>query len=263
MNKRKLLIDYSGFIYRSLFQLKRDLAISDEQEEIDINVFYRYLKDNLLILIRQFPLHFHELLLCKDGKFNWRNDVFPYYKQRRKNKKVEDKFDWKNFFIQVEEAEKELVEEIPCRFFYHEQAEGDDLIAIFAEHFFKQEEKFTVVSQDKDLTQLIHFYKNKQYDPLKEEFVKPKMSIIEHIARGDSADGIPNIFGDDDTYLVEGKRCPSITKKKVEEWESMGLKEFLLSMKDSPYWNNVRRNTLLIDLRRIPKEISSDVIKLL
>ena len=76
---------------------------------------------------------------------------------------------------------------------------------------------------------------------------------MEHIIKGDSSDGIPNVLSDDDTFMIDGKRQKPCSKKRVEE------------VFDDPYndaWKvNFERNQTMIDMTKIPDEYESLILE--
>ena len=95
----------------------------------------------------------------------------------------------------------------------------------------------------------------KQYSPLKKSYIaceEPENFILEHIIKGDSSDGIPNILSDDDTFVNKEKRQKPCGAKKICK-----LKENLDELTDSPNW---KRNQQMIDFNYIPDEIRDMII---
>ena len=81
--------------------------------------------------------------------------------------------------------------------------EADDIIAILCKKY-HQQEKILIVSSDKDFQQLQRYENVKQYIPFKKSYVvceEPENYIIEHIIKGDSSDGVPNILSPDNTFV--------------------------------------------------------------
>jgi hypothetical protein len=117
-----------------------------------------------------------------------------------------------------------------------------------------------IVSGDKDFAQLQRYKNVSQYSPITKKFIKiadPLSYLFEHVIRGDSSDGVPNILSNDDTFVVGGRQKP-LTKKRVGAMiEDMirGITPF-----DGEVKRNYLRNIQLIDLGRIPETIRKDVI---
>jgi hypothetical protein len=77
--------------------------------------------------------------------------------------------------------------------------------------------------------------------------------LFEHIVRGDSGDGIPNILSDDDVFAVDGKRQKPLSSKKLDTWSSTGNVPNDLQSN----WN---RNQMLVDLSYIPQEYEQAIL---
>ena len=117
-----------------------------------------------------------------------------------------------------------------------------------------------IVSADKDFIQLHKFNNVKQYSPLLKKFVvekNPRMYILEHIFKGDSGDGVPNILSPDNTF-VEGIRQSPVTKKKIQEWTDNI--DNIESVLDAETYRNFIRNKKLIDLTETPDSVKQEII---
>ena len=118
-----------------------------------------------------------------------------------------------------------------------------------------------IISSDKDFIQLQRYPLVKQWSPVTKQYVNgydPEIYLKEHIIRGDSGDGVPNVLSPDNTF-VDGLRQRPLSKKKVESWRDADTK-------DIPTWSdeikrNYQRNTSLIDLSKVPEDIEEQIIK--
>ena len=81
----------------------------------------------------------------------------------------------------------------------------------------------------------------------------PDKFLFEHIVRGDSGDGIPNILSDDDVFVVDGKRQKPLSAKKIDTWSSNGT----VPNDVQTNWN---RNQMLVDLSYIPNEYEQAIL---
>ena len=116
-----------------------------------------------------------------------------------------------------------------------------------------------IISSDKDFIQLQQYDNVKQFSPIAKKFITdkdPKSYLDEHILRGDKSDGIPNIFSDDDSLVNEEKKQNRATKKRVED-----VKNDIKSNNVSKYSSAISRNTVLIDLDKIPDYVVSEIIE--
>ena len=134
-------------------------------------------------------------------------------------------------------------------------AEADDIIATLCKHF--QDEKIMIVSGDKDFIQLQTYPNVKQYSPILKKHVNgedPETYIKQHILKGDTSDGIPNVLSPDHTF-TEGLRQRPLTKKKIETWMNMHIDDF-----DEEVKRNYIRNEKLIDLKKIPEVLEKVIM---
>ena len=81
--------------------------------------------------------------------------------------------------------------------------------------------------------------------------------LNEHILRGDTGDGVPNVLSPDNTF-VDGLRQRPLSKKKIAEWAGPLCEQFLPSDEAK---RNYQRNKKLIDLKESPDELHLECIK--
>jgi len=85
-----------------------------------------------------------------------------------------------------------------------------------------------------------------------------KNKLQEHIIRGDSGDGIPNILSPLDTFVTPGKRQITMSKKRYTTICNMSIDEILA---DSDLSQRYQENDQLVNFRYIPLNIIEDVIE--
>lgn len=209
----------------------------------------------------KFGEKYGEMVIACDNTNYWRKQVFPYYKANRKKNIEKSELDWKAIFECLNKIRAELKEYFPYRVIDIEAAEADDVIATLVKNFgsiMNTGEPLLVLSGDKDFIQL-HTYGNvSQYDPVRKKFIKhddPERYLKEHIIKGDSGDGVPNILSADNC-LVTGDRQKPVMAKKLEQWVNMAPEEFC----DERTLRNYYRNKQLIDLTSVPEEIGAKVM---
>ena len=139
---------------------------------------------------------------------------------------------------------------------YVENSEADDIIAILVK--LQEEQKYLIVSGDKDFVQLQHYGNVQQWSPLLKNFIgeqeEPIKFLREQVIKGDRSDGVPNILSADDVFVI-GERQKPITKKQLEEWKD--IDNIPLGVETKKYYN---RNKKLIDLSQIPITIENNII---
>jgi hypothetical protein len=157
----------------------------------------------------------------------------------------------------------ELKEHFPYPVVYVENAEADDIIAVLSKSTqeFGQNEPVVIVSADKDFLQLHRYSNVKQFSPMKRDFITiddPLYYRFEHICKGDSSDGVPNVLSPDNTF-TDGLRQKPMRAKKIQEWYQS--KDNLESVLETETLRNFHRNREVIDLDYIPQEIVEAIHK--
>jgi hypothetical protein len=83
----------------------------------------------------------------------------------------------------------------------------------------------------------------------------PETFLLDHILRGDSSDGIPNILSDDDSFVMDDKRQNRLTKKTIDN-----IVNELSTIETSKYARNWERNQNLIDFNKIPDDVERSIL---
>ena len=78
---------------------------------------------------------------------------------------------------------------------------------------------------------------------------------VEHIVKGDTGDGIPNILSKDDVFVTGGRQKP-ITEAKIINWLNQESKDFC----NEEMLRNYNRNEMLIDLTKIPESLVEKIL---
>lgn len=212
----------------------------------------------------KFGAEYGDLVIACDNKNYWRRKIFPYYKANRKKSQAASELDWNAIFECLNKIREELKEYFPYRVIDVETAEADDIIGtLCATHGVEEEfmefqgvKKILILSGDKDFIQL-HRYKNvQQYDPVRKKFIVHSDPIAyrnEHVMKGDSGDGIPNVLSPDNCFVV-GERQKPLTQKRLDD---------LLSGRPmaTEVARNYMRNKQLIDLAMIPVDVSEKILE--
>lgn len=260
-----LLLDFSSVIIANLHAQVGIHNMKVVEEDL--------LRHMILNTIRAIRVKFreHELVIaCDHG--SWRKSAFPYYKANRAKAKEATGLDWKKVFEIFGRMRSDLRDYFPYRVVEVEGAEADDVIGTLVREYggdcdlplAMSGEEVIIVSPDKDFAQLHRYTNVKQWDPIKKAFIThndPDLYLLEHVIKGDSGDGIPNILSDDDTFVVEGKRQKPMTAKRLEEFKLKFLFERIDAIPlDEPDGRNFVRNYKLIDLRNTPSSLSEEIL---
>jgi len=245
-----ILIDNSQVILSSIFgQIKGNADLIDESlvRHITLNS-YRYFRN-------RFGEEFGELVICDDSSNCWRKDFFPFYKANRKKSQEKSGQDWSAIYDTLTTIRNEIIETFPYKNMRVERCEADDIIAVLCKNMHMQE-KIMIVSGDKDFKQLQMYPNVYQYSPIQRTMLDcddPESFLFEHIVKGDSSDGIPNILSDDDVFVNEDKRQKPCGAKKISS-----LREDRESVESTRNW---ARNKMLIDLSEIPDEVEDRIMQ--
>jgi len=207
----------------------------------------RHMILNSIRMYRQKFKAYGEMVIVADAGGNWRKDVYPEYKGKRKSNRDKSKVDWDRAFKNINMILDEIKENMPWKVIHQWGCEADDSIAEITKwtQEFGNYEKVMIVSADHDFKQLQKFSNVEQYSPVTKKLVKednPQLYRMEHILKGCSGDGVPNVLSDDDTLITEGKRQNVLSKKKKE-----ALLEDPHAFGEGVYRNYIR-NKKMIDL---------------
>lgn len=227
-------------------------------------IFFRHWVLNSL---RQYNVKFRgdygEMTICCDSP-SWRKEYFPHYKMNRKKKREADDIDWDSVFQNFNETIELIDNNFPYKVLRVDKSEADDIIAVSVKNFRETtRDPILIISSDKDFMQLKKHGNIKQYCPRNKNFINEvndleiiQDNLLEHIITGDTSDGIPNIFSDDDSLVNEEKKQNRATKKRVED-----VKNDIKSNNINKYSSAISRNTVLIDLDKIPDYVVCEILE--
>lgn len=250
-----ILVDFSQIAISSV------MTQTKMQKKVDEGMFRHILLNSLRQNRAKFNKDYGELVICADSKESWRKDVFPHYKANRKKSRDASAIDWKEVFRVIDIVKGEIIETFPYKFINLPGAEGDDIIATLVMN--NLTEKNLILSSDKDFIQLQKHSNVFQYDFVRNKWIKdknPELFLREHIIRGDTSDGVPNILSCDDALSNGGKKQKSIFKKHLEVWLQDAEDVFYNNL-PSDQQSNYSRNKMMIDLERIPTHITEGILR--
>ena len=246
-----ILIDMNQVVLANLF------AFSKSGEEVTDDMLRHITLNSIRMFKNQFGKKYGEIVLTFDAGNYWRKDVFEHYKAPRKQKQNQSDTDWSGIFNTIRNIREELIETFPYKVMLVPRTEADDIIAWLAKSFHPRE-KILIISSDKDFQQLQRYPNVEQYSPrTKKKIVcnQPEEFLAEHIMRGDSSDGIPNVLSDDDTFMNPDKRQKRLTAKVVNQiQEDTAFGEVPRGVE-----RNWDRNQSLVDFERVPDWINEDI----
>jgi len=252
-----ILIDFSPLIISNFMGVVRNSNDDFHMEHEDL---IRHITlSNIRQINSRFKKQYGEIILAIDSKRSWRKEIFPYYKENRKEMRNKDLIDlgidWKDIGRMINKVKEELIEYSPYKVIEVEFAEADDIIGILTVDCIERNEEVLIISRDKDFQQLnignhgLVSQWNKK-DDIFIEVEDPSRFIFEHVLKGDSSDGIPNILSPIDSFITKTRQKPMTSKKIEYYWENRneleGNERFELNKK-------------LIVLKYIPDDIKNDI----
>ena len=228
----------------------------DETTEVSEDMVRHMILNSIRNYVMQFKSDYVEsdadVILAWDSKHYWRRDYYPQYKAGRRKGRQESDLDWNEIFGVTNKIRDEIKENLPYKSVEVYGAEADDIIAIVSNSY----DKVMIVSSDKDFIQL-HKENIKQWSPVTKQEVNghdPDTYIKEHVLKGDSGDGVPNVLSPDHTF-TDGLRQKPLGKKRIEKMINENMNDWSDEVK-----RNYQRNYKLINLQNIPKDIESNII---
>tara|TARA_R100000005_G_C4982625_1_gene191944 strand:+ start:680 stop:1537 length:858 start_codon:yes stop_codon:yes gene_type:complete len=248
-----IVVDYSGIAMGALF------ARGGGEEE---GLIRHFILNSLRMYNVKYREEFGRMIVCCDGG-SWRKDYYPEYKASRKKNRDADSKDWDSIFNTFTKVRQEISEHLPFDVIHEFGVEADDIIATLVKETqeFGKHEPVMIISSDKDFIQL-HKYDNvKQYSPITRKMVThedPINYLREHIFRGDSSDGVPNVLSSDDTFVDEDKKQTPLSKKKIQLW--LDNYNNLEEVMPSQAYRNFQRNNKVINLDEIPEEVTDKIM---
>ena len=247
-----ILIDYNAVAIGNLVV---------QRLNVDENLIRHMILNSIRMYRQKFQNEYGEVVIVADGQANWRRDVFPQYKYKRRKSRDESKIDWNEAFRIINMVRDEIRDHFPYKVMHEPNCEADDVIARLAleTQEFGKHEPVMIISADHDFIQL-HKYDNiKQYSPMLKKFVKdknPRLYSMTHIFKGDGGDGVPNVLSDDNVFVDDRRQTP-VTKKKLDAW--LEAEDLQKVMGDTIY-RNYLRNKKMIDLTETPDAIKEQII---
>jgi len=252
-----ILVDYNQVILASLFASIGNHHNVDIDENLIRHMFLNSIRSNR----KKFTEQYGEIVICADGKNTWRRELYPYYKANRKKSRDESELDWTQLFNIMNTIRDELKEFFPYKVIHMDHLEADDIIGTIIHEngtvLNGGAEPFLVLSGDKDYIQL-HTYANvDQFDPVRKRWIRndnPDQYLVEHVLKGDTGDGVPNILSPDNCLAV-GQRQKPMTKKRLEQFRNGtdGMDEETL--------RRYHRNKTMIDLSQIPANYQTAILE--
>ena len=249
-----MIIDYNGIAIGSIITQK--LAIDED-------LIRHMILNTIRMYNKKFRAEYGQVVIACDSS-SWRREYFPNYKFKRREGREDEKssIDWNEVFRIINGIREDLRDNFPYKVVHIDRCEADDIIGALVTDTqeFGKHEPVMIVSADKDFIQLQKYNNVRQYSPMTKKFIEdknPRAYIFEHVLKGDSSDGVPNVLSPDNTF-VDGIRQSPVTQKKIAAW--LENAENLSTFMDSETYRNYCRNKKLIDQSEMPDDIRENII---
>lgn len=247
-----IIIDYNAIAIANIITQKLD---------VDESLIRHMILNSIRMYNKKFRKEYGQMVIANDSS-NWRREYFPQYKFKRRDGREESPLDWAEIFRIINLVFEEIGDNLPYKTIKIDGCEADDIIATLAEDTqeFGRHDDIMIVSADKDFIQLQKWNNIRQFSPMTKKFIQdtnPRRYLFEHIMKGDSSDGVPNVLSPDNTFVDSIRQSP-MTKKKIEFFEENC--DNLESVMDTEVYRNYCRNKKLIDLSETPTELKKAII---
>ena len=264
-----ILIDYSQVALATILTFQRELRGTEDEVK---NLIRHVTLSTIKSYKKKYGKEFGQVVIACDGRKYWRKEIFEHYKAGRKKARDASDLDWKLIFDTLSEMRDDLVKFFPYKVIHVDRAEADDVIATMTKWLQSNElvqqglvedaQKILILSSDKDFKQLqLLEGEVKQWSPMQKKYVTASKSeiktwMIEHVAKGDSGDGVPNVLSADDVF-VKGERQKVMSAKRLEEFLEKG-KDACRTDTERRNWD---RNEKLVLFEYIPEDIQNEIVQ--
>ena len=232
-------------------------SLSEHSEDVNEELLRHMVLNSIRQIRNQFVKEYGEMVIACDDRNYWRKKVFPYYKANRKKMRSKVNVNWNDFYESFGKIREELKEIFPYPTIKIDSAEADDIIAVLCHEHGRElgGDPILIISADKDFLQLQKYSNVKQYDPIRKRWIRndnPDKYLKEHILKGDTGDGVPNVLSSDNCLAI-GERQKPMTQKRMAM-----LREGPAAM-DEETLRRYHRNKMVIDLGEIPDKYKQQI----
>lgn len=262
-----ILVDYSQVALSGILTFQRELKGNEEEVK---NLIRHVTLSTIKSFKKKYGKEYGEMVICCDGRKYWRKEVFEHYKASRKKNREASDLDWKLIFDTLSEMREDLAKHFPYRVLHIDRAEADDIIACMTSYvqtndlvvtgLVEEAQKVLILSSDKDFKQLQLYDGVKQWSPMQKKYVTATRKeirdfMVEHIVKGDSGDGVPNVLSKDDVFVI-GERQKVVSAKRLAEFIENGE----AACRTDEEKRNYARNQTLVDFTFIPQDVRESIV---
>ena len=262
-----ILIDYSQCALAAILSFQRELKGNETEVK---NLIRHVTLSTIKSYKKKYGAEYGEIVICCDGRKYWRKQFFEHYKGSRKKNRDASDLDWKMIFDTLSEMREDLAKYFPYKVLHVDEAEADDIIAVLTkwlqsnnlvkEGLMEEPQKVLILSSDKDFKQLQLYPQVRQWAPMQKKYITAtkqeiKDFMIEHIVKGDTGDGVPNILSQDNVFMI-GERQKTVSSKRLTEFIEKGFD----ACRDDMERRNWHRNATLVDFQHIPETVTNTIV---
>ncbi len=261
------MVDYSQCALAAILSFQREL----KGDEAEVKNLIRHVTlSTLKSYKKKYGAEYGEMVICCDGRKYWRKEFFEHYKGSRKKNRDASSLDWKLIFDTLSEMREDLAKYFPYKVLHVEAAEADDIIAVMAkwlqsnrqciQGLVEEPQKILILSSDKDFKQLQLYPQVRQWSPMQKKYITAttqeiKDFMVEHIVKGDTGDGVPNILSQDNIFMI-AERQKTVSSKRLSEFIEKGF----AACRDDTERRNWHRNSTLVDFQHIPETVTNNIV---
>ena len=262
-----IMVDYSQCALAAILSFQREL----KGDEAEVKNLIRHVTlSTLKSYKKKYGAEYGEMVICCDGRKYWRKEFFEHYKGSRKKNRDASSLDWKLIFDTLSEMREDLAKYFPYKVLHVEAAEADDIIAVMAkwlqsnrqciQGLVEEPQKILILSSDKDFKQLQLYPRVRQWSPMQKKYITAttqeiKDFMVEHIVKGDTGDGVPNILSQDNIFMI-AERQKTVSSKRLSEFIEKGF----AACRDDTERRNWHRNSTLVDFQHIPETVTNNIV---
>jgi hypothetical protein len=262
-----ILLDYSQVALAAILTFQRELKGTESEVK---NLIRHVTLSTIKSYKKKYGKEYGELVICCDGRKYWRKEYFEFYKGMRKSNRDKSDLDWKLIFDTLSEMREDIAKHFPWRVIHVDRAEADDVIAVMTkwlqdnqlvqEGLVEETQKVLILSSDKDFKQLQLYPTVKQWSPMQKKYITASKQeirdfMVEHIVKGDTGDGVPNILSKDDVFMI-GERQKPMSAKRLAEFIENGES----ACRNDEEKRNYARNQTLVDFQFIPEDVQKSIV---
>lgn len=251
-----ILIDWGYFLHSSIFAWK----VSNRQ----IAPTYTAMAMIIASLKRVGVDPDDLMILCVDGRNNWRKSIDPAYKGNRKDKKDQDDFSWQEMYDLFDSLLEELRESSPFQQIKIDRLEADDIIAVTCQRY--KEKKCIIISVDSDFDQLYAYPNVRMYSPKRKAYktVDNPYAILASKIKKESTDNLVTEIVTDEDYqrrkmIVNLIELPDFVKKLVVDrldnlvYNDYDLKKLPFGKSFKKRFMEIYNSNCIVDINKEPK----------